>query len=577
MPTAELTRIPNVELIRTDRWPISSGSWDASAEDLVSAVAALNCPSIRRPVLKLGHVDPRFDGEPAIGYVDNLRVTDGGHTLVGDYAGVPSWLGSIAASAYPDRSVEGTYGFRCQQGHSHPFVLTAVALLGVTPPGVGSLKSLQDVAALYGVDRELVAASGVKVVAKVSDVHAADGDRDRLKRFWTKDPRGLARWADKPHPYTALYRELKDHMPDEMARRVAAEWFHEVKGFWPGDKRNRKKVSASDNGGSMPSPEPSRADLIRSAYNSSGAAESRWIVEIDDSAVVVIDDTDRSLHRIPVEVGEAGVTFGDPTPVQMAYVPLDSELVAASRTVFASRAESRPEITASTATVLDSPPPSEIPDYRPPAEPAPPAGPPPEPEPTTEEPSTPPDPGGVPVSPGAEPEPTEPKEDPVSLSEEMRSRLGLADDADEAAALAAIDALKSKADTAGAPDPEQVAASAAKDAENAELKAEVKVLASRMEQVTAELAATKAEKAATVKASVLDDAAKQGKFAPADRPQWEKDYDEAPAAVTRILASIAPGTAVPVAAAGYTGTGEETAESFDDAEYARLFGEKAEA
>lgn len=164
----ELTRIPNVELIRTGRWPLSTGTWDASAEDLAAAVAALNCPSIRRPVLKLGHVDPRFDGEPAIGYVDNLRVADGGQTLVGDFAGVPSWLGGIAASAYPDRSIEGTYSFRCQQSHTHPFVLTAVALLGVTPPGVGSLKSLQDVAALYGVDRELVAASGVQVAATVS-------------------------------------------------------------------------------------------------------------------------------------------------------------------------------------------------------------------------------------------------------------------------------------------------------------------------------------------------------------------------------------------------------------------------
>ncbi len=164
--TPTLARIPDVELIRTGRWPISSGSWDASAEDLAAAVAALNCPSIRRPVLKLGHIDPRFDGEPAIGYVDNLRIADGGHTLVGDFAGMPAWFGSIAASAYPDRSVEGTYGFRCQQQHTHPFVLTAVALLGVTPPGVGALKSLQDVAALYGVDNGQVTA-GVRIAAKV--------------------------------------------------------------------------------------------------------------------------------------------------------------------------------------------------------------------------------------------------------------------------------------------------------------------------------------------------------------------------------------------------------------------------
>jgi len=83
--------------------------------------------------------------------VSNLAVSTGGVQLVGDYSGIPAWLGDVLASAYPDRSVEGEYEYRCQIGHTHPFVLTAVALLGVTAPGVGTLASLQDVAALYGV------------------------------------------------------------------------------------------------------------------------------------------------------------------------------------------------------------------------------------------------------------------------------------------------------------------------------------------------------------------------------------------------------------------------------------------
>src|SRR5262249_52280185 len=114
------------------------------------AVTALDCPAIRQPVLKLGHVDPRFDGEPAVGWVDNMAVNAAG-TLMGDYTGMPAWLGEVIASAYPDRSIEGAYEFACQLGHVHPFVVTAVALLGVTPPGIGTLESLQDVAALYGV------------------------------------------------------------------------------------------------------------------------------------------------------------------------------------------------------------------------------------------------------------------------------------------------------------------------------------------------------------------------------------------------------------------------------------------
>lgn len=158
-----------------------------------------------------------------------------------------------------------------------------------------------------------------------------------------------------------------------------------------------------------------------------------------------------------------------------------------------------------------------------------------------------------------------------TLSADVRTRLGLADTDDDAAVLSALDALKSKADSPPEPSPELVAASAAKDEENEQLRAEVKVLASTMEQVTAELAASKAKEAAIVKASVLDEAAKAGKFAPAAREQWEKDYDEAPGAVTRILASIAPGTAVPVTPAGYTGTGDEASADAIDSEYERLF------
>jgi hypothetical protein len=153
VPTAPpLSRVSNVELMHTGTWPISTGVFTFTTDDLYQAVAALDCPAVRRPILKLGHVDPRFDGEPAVGYIDHMAVADGGRTLVGDYAGMPGWLGPVIASAYPDRSIEGEYDFRCQMGHTHPFVLTGLALLGVAAPGIGTLESLQDVAQLYGVE-----------------------------------------------------------------------------------------------------------------------------------------------------------------------------------------------------------------------------------------------------------------------------------------------------------------------------------------------------------------------------------------------------------------------------------------
>jgi hypothetical protein len=307
----------------------------------------------------------------------------------------------------------------------------------------------------------------------------------------------------------------------------------------------------------MTEPVPNIDQDVRAAWNSTAPAD-QWIVEIAEDYVIVTDEKDRSFRRVPVLVGDS-IEFGQPVPVMPGFVEVVAASAPVHRVVFASRAESRPDVAAAVATVLDNPPP----DPRPPTEPATPAGPPP----TEEEPApTPPDEGGVPgfdpSTPGAEPAEhntnSETEEDPVStLSADVRSRLGLPDDADEAAALAAIDALKAQAEKPAEPSPELVAASAAKDHENEQLRAEVKVLASTMEQVTAELAAAKAKEAAVVKASVLDDAAKQGKFAPADRDRWAEDYDAAPAVVTRVLASIAPGTAVPVAAAGYTGTGDE--------------------
>ncbi|GGM53382.1 phage protease [Dactylosporangium sucinum] len=182
-PPPPLVRIPRVELIHTGTWPISTGVWTATREDLQAAVAALDCPAVHRPGIKIGHTDGRFtdpaaDGEPLLGYIDNLTGDDDWHTLYGDYAGVPAWLGavddhgqSVISSAYPHRSIEGIHDFVCQIGHTHPFVLTAVALLGVTHPGVGTLQSLPDLMALYGV-AATAGRTGTRITARVTDVAA---------------------------------------------------------------------------------------------------------------------------------------------------------------------------------------------------------------------------------------------------------------------------------------------------------------------------------------------------------------------------------------------------------------------
>lgn len=50
------------------------------------------------------------------------------------------------------------------------------------------------------------------------------------------------KWIGHPHPWTALYHHLRKHMPDEMAKRTAAQWHHDVFGIWPGEKKGKNPV-----------------------------------------------------------------------------------------------------------------------------------------------------------------------------------------------------------------------------------------------------------------------------------------------------------------------------------------------
>lgn len=79
--------------------------------------------------------------------------------------------------------------------------------------------------------------------AAVLDVWLADEVRARgggdpsgsnLKAYWTTGA-GRARW----NSWTELYQHLVKHLSPSRAKRTAAQWFHDVKGYWPGDKRNR--------------------------------------------------------------------------------------------------------------------------------------------------------------------------------------------------------------------------------------------------------------------------------------------------------------------------------------------------
>ncbi|WP_306372028.1 phage protease, partial [Nocardia sp. CC216A] len=479
-----LSHVAQVELMHIGTWDASTGRHTFTADDLAFAVAAMDCPAVHRPRIKLGHTDPRFDGEPAVGWVDNLAVVDG-RALVGDLVGMPGWLATpdanghtVIASAYPQRSIEGEWDYRCALGHVHPFVLTGLALLGISEPAIGTLASLQDVAALYGVAASAPHTGGTPVTVQM---------RGQL-------------------------------MPSPSPRQVAAGVTTE--------------------------------DVRRKFYDS--APWSQWIEEfhLDPLQLIVLDDDTGTRQRVPVVVdpagdGTDGVTFGAAVPVVVRYddaAPADAApaapaaatdpaaTVAASTVLrYASRAESRPGRPAAAAT---------------PAAPA--SG-----DTTTTQ-------GGS----------------GVEITNEqlaaLRTALGLADDADLDAIIAAIQELVTTA-------AEDATTAAAEQAAAAEQVAAGRLPAGAVAIDSGRLAALEADSqrfAAFLARQRADDievtlstAVREGRITPANREAWRKTLDTDLEHGKALLSSMAANTAVPVSELGHATEVAEVADVRSDAVY----------
>lgn len=305
----------------------------------------------------------------------------------------------------------------------------------------------------------------------------------------------------------------------------------------------------------MPNPSPTKvaatvtSEDVRRAYYDDADWEY-WITELQidpNLQLIVTSDRTGEYSRIPVVIDGDTVTFGDAVPVSIVYVDkapaanaaqaaamtvMASAALSGQRLVYATRAESRPGDKPAAADTAPEGAPAAEPDAV---------------DDTPEE------------LPAAEPEPeTDTTEDDMSDLSEIRSRLGLPDDADEAAILAALDAQLPQPTTDPDPTPEPVVEPVlepvAASTGNTEYAAE-------LSRVSAELAEIKAERQRAVKASLFDGAIRLGQIEPATRTAWEARYDKAPDVIAEILASIAPGTAVPITAAGTTGTGDETLDS----------------
>jgi len=162
----------DIELARPGKWRLASGELDVTPKMLDDAARFANREGARPGYLKIGHTDTRFmaaDGEPALGWLHNIRLEedDEGHVLKGDLHDVPDWLAEAMPRHWPDRSIEGYADYE-HDGQRYGLVVDGLALLGVTPPGMSSIKSLRDLPQALGLP--VAASNGTRIVASFGDV-----------------------------------------------------------------------------------------------------------------------------------------------------------------------------------------------------------------------------------------------------------------------------------------------------------------------------------------------------------------------------------------------------------------------
>lgn len=152
-----LTKIEGVRLVQVGmEFPAATGPITFTFEDLADMVQAASDPTLPRSRVKLGHDDPRFnnnyffDGEPSFGFLENFRLVNDGYGIDVDLTSVPQWLSAVAPVAWPSRSLEGWFNFEAPSGKTYRFVVTALAMLGVTWPGV---VTLPDLPSYYGEEK----------------------------------------------------------------------------------------------------------------------------------------------------------------------------------------------------------------------------------------------------------------------------------------------------------------------------------------------------------------------------------------------------------------------------------------
>ena len=212
-PAYAAKSLPGIELARIGSWQLSTGQLDITSQHLHDAARFANRQDARPGYVKIGHNDDRFaaaDGEPALGWLHNVRVEtdDDGEVLLGDLTDVPDWLADAIPRHWPDRSIEGYQDYELD-GDTYALVVDGVALLGVTPPGISSIRSLRDLPAALGVAAAAGALtpSGTRIVASFGGTPTSAPSSEAGEPN-TKKGAGMS---------LAKYREALAGLPDDAS------------------------------------------------------------------------------------------------------------------------------------------------------------------------------------------------------------------------------------------------------------------------------------------------------------------------------------------------------------------------
>ena len=274
-----LAVIPNVPLVTVGEWAASTGPFDATLERCLDAVAAQDDPGIIRPRVWPGHrPDELRQGEPALGIIQSMRWSADDLTVYGDVLTLRA-LAEAAPVMFPNRSIEAWTPFKsAATGREYAMVIDGLALLGIEWPAV---PVLEDLTRLASGDLSVLVPTEAERVAATANLDAG-ARRVSAAGSWTTERKD----ADMAHP-----------------QRVAAQVEMDV--VW------------------------------REFYAQFEAEHPWWWIRaaLIDPLAVVVDMDEAGLATMTVEVNGSEVTFGEPVPVTVAYVPSgsgDSAQVAAS-------------------------------------------------------------------------------------------------------------------------------------------------------------------------------------------------------------------------------------------------------